>query len=89
MAQLHFPINLSRQIMCPDAVIEASNVAELLRQYFSQHPKVKSYILDDQGTVRKHVVILIDGINMRDREYLTDKLKAHSEVHVFQALSGG
>jgi molybdopterin synthase sulfur carrier subunit len=46
-------------------------------------------VLDDQGEVRQHVKVLVDGRNVKDRRKLTDRLNKDSEVYVFQALSGG
>ena len=89
MASLYFTPNLARHTECPKATLTASSVAELLERYFEQWPKVRGFVLDDQGEVRKHVKVLVDGRNLRDRRRLTDGLAANSEVHVFQALSGG
>ncbi len=89
MAHLYFPVNLSRQVECPNAEFNASTVFELLESYFQRYPKVRSYILDDQGHVRKHVSILVDGVNVKDRTELTDILTQTSQVYIFQALSGG
>lgn len=89
MAYLAFTPNLARQIACPDAEIPAATVAELLNAYFEQRPAVRGYVLDDQGAVRKHVMVLVDGLNLRDRRHLGDALTPQSEVYVFQALSGG
>jgi hypothetical protein len=72
MAQLHFPINLSRKIECPDVELDAKTVGNLFEHYFSQQPKVRSYVLDDQGVVRKYIVILIDGFNIQNRKFFTD-----------------
>ena len=47
------------------------------------------YILDDQGHLRQHVVVFIDGRRVSDRAALDDKLAPGSNVHVLQALSGG
>ena len=47
------------------------------------------FVLDDQGEVRKHIKVLVDGRNLRDRRRLSDGLAEDSEVYVFQALSGG
>jgi hypothetical protein len=58
-------------------------------RYFEQWPRVRAFVLDDQGHVRKHVKVLVDGRNVRDRARLSDPLEPDSEVHVFQALSGG
>jgi hypothetical protein len=50
---------------------------------------VRGYVLDDQGAVRHHVKIMVDGRNIRDRERQSDALAPSSRIHVFQALSGG
>tara|TARA_R110002049_G_scaffold225521_1_gene397441 strand:- start:59727 stop:59996 length:270 start_codon:yes stop_codon:yes gene_type:complete len=89
MATLYFSVNLARQVECPDLVIEASSIAELFAHYFARYPKVRSYVLDDQGAIRKHVAVIADGLNIRDRIQLSDLLNKDSEVYIFQALSGG
>jgi hypothetical protein len=89
MAHLSFTPNLARHVPCPDADIPAATAAQLFEHYFTQWPQVRSYVLDDQGVVRKHIVVLVDGLNLRDRMRLSDPLETESEVFVFQALSGG
>jgi hypothetical protein len=89
MAQLHFTQNLVRHTECPSAELAASTIGELLERYFQSWPGVRHYILDDQGEVRHHVKVLVDGANIKDRRKLTDRIKPDSEVYVFQALSGG
>ena len=89
MAHLSFTPNLARQTPCPDADIPAETMAQLLERYFDDWPEVRHYVLDDQGAVRKHIRVLVDGLNIRDREKLSDPLTKDSEVFVFQALSGG
>ena len=89
MPTLHFTHNLTRHTECPSATLDAATVAELLERYFESWPAVRGYVLDDQGEVRHHVKVLVDGLNIRDRRKLTDRIKHDSEVYVFQALSGG
>jgi hypothetical protein len=89
MAHLHFTQNLTRHTQCPTATIAAATVAELFERYFESWPGVRDYVLDNQGEVRHHVKVLVDGINLRDRRKLTDILSKDSDVYVFQALSGG
>jgi sulfur-carrier protein len=89
MARVHFTPNLSRHTDCPESELAASTLAELFEQYFDHWPNVRGFVLDDQGAVRKHVNVLVDGRNIKDRARLTDRLRPDSEVHVFQALSGG
>jgi hypothetical protein len=89
MAQLHFTQNLVRHTQCPTAELAADTVGQLLERYFESWPGVRSYVLDDQGEVRHHVKVLVDGRNIKDRRKLTDRINPTSEVYVFQALSGG
>lgn len=89
MAQLHFTQNLRRHTSCPSYSGDADTVAALLSDYFGRYPDVRGYVLDDQGHVRHHVKVLVDGVNLADRARLSDALGRDSQVHVFQALSGG
>lgn len=89
MPQLHFTQNLARHTPCPSAELTAATVGELLERYFATWPAVRGYVLDDQGEVRHHVKILVDGRNVRDRRKLSDSLNEDSQIYVFQALSGG
>lgn len=89
MPQISFTPNLSRHTECPSETHAAATVAELLECYFGHWPAVRGFVLDDQGHVRKHVKVFVDGRNLSDRRRLSDTLRPDSEVHVFQALSGG
>ena len=89
MPSVYFTPNLTRHTECPTETLPADTVAELLERYFERWPAVRGFVLDDQGEVRKHIKVLVDGRNLRDRRRLSDGLAEGSEVHVFQALSGG
>jgi hypothetical protein len=86
---IEFTPNLKRHVDCPTVELDAATVAEFLAAYFTRWPAVRGFVLDDQGAVRKHVKILVDGHNIRDRSALGDALEPASRIHVFQALSGG
>ncbi|TWU00285.1 hypothetical protein Pla108_12340 [Botrimarina colliarenosi] len=51
--------------------------------------KLKSYVLDEQGRLRRHVAVFVDGRLITDRLGLSDAVTPTSEVFVMQALSGG
>lgn len=89
MPTIEFTPNLSRHVDCPAESLEAGTIGDFLEAYFTRWPDVRSFVLDDQGAVRRHVKIMVDGQNIRDRARLTDALDASSRIHVFQALSGG
>lgn len=89
MPVVEFTPNLARQTTTAVCEVSATTVAEALREVFEKLPALRSYILDDQGEVRHHVVIFVDGATVRDRRKLSDPLRPDSEVFVMQALSGG
>lgn len=89
MATIHFTANLARQTSAPTREVPGETVREVLEGVFREVPPLRGYVLDDQGTVRRHVTVFIDGTPIADRVGLTDPLRPDSEVHVLQALSGG
>ncbi|MGK4006518.1 MoaD/ThiS family protein [Sorangium sp. So ce1036] len=89
MAQITFTRNLARHVACPELVVAGRTVREALEGYFALHPRVRGYVLDDQGALRKHVVIFVDGQQLRDRAGLSEPVQDGTSIHVMQALSGG
>ena len=69
--------------------VEADNVRELLIQVEIKFPGIKSYLLDDVGSLRKHVNIFIGENLIQDEIELADNLSSNDEIFIFQALSGG
>jgi hypothetical protein len=64
-------------------------VREVLDNVFNQNPQARSYVLDDQAALRRHMTIFVDGELVRDRVRLSDPVGQSSNIYVFQALSGG
>lgn len=89
MPQVRFTPNLRRHLVVETAEVSAATVSEALEAVFSRNPALRSYLLDDQGRVRTHVAVYVDGSPLRDRIRLADPLRPESEVQVMQALSGG
>lgn len=89
MPHVHFTRNLASQIAAPSREVEGGTVAEALHAVFAEHPKLRGYIVDEQGSLRTHVVIFVDGNAMVDRRRLSDTVHPDSEIFVMQALSGG
>ena len=89
MARVSFTANLQRHLSCPDQTVPGGTVRAVLDQVFAAELLLRSYILDDQDRLRKHVAIYINGDRLADRIALTDPVADADEVLVFQALSGG
>ena len=86
---LSFTDNLTRHLECPSAEVDGATLREALDDYFHRRPRVRGYVLDDQGGVRKHVAIFINEQLITDRQRLTDPLRDGDRIYVMQALSGG
>lgn len=89
MAHLEFTAQLHRYVDTPVLDCEAAQLGEALAQAFALNPRLRAYILDEQGHLRTHVSVFIDGHKARDRQGLSDSLGPQSRVYVLQALSGG
>ena len=70
-------------------LLGAATVAAALQAAFAREPRLRGYLLDDQGSLRRHVALFVDGVQVRDRRGLGDPLQDDSEIYVVQALSGG
>lgn len=64
-------------------------LAEMLDALSGDYPRLKDYLLDDQGRLRKHVAVFVDGVMVPREGALSRALEPSSQVYVFQALSGG
>lgn len=89
MPTVAFTHTLQRHIQAPPERVEAQTVAAALQQVFDHNPKLRGYILEDDGSVRKHIAIWVAGLPLRDRDGLSDPVAPDDEVYVMQALSGG
>lgn len=89
MASVTFTGNLTRHVDCPPVDVQGTSVRDLLTKIFAENPRLKSYVVDEQFALRKHMGIIIDGEIVKDRKGLSDPVKSNSEVFVLQALSGG
>ena len=86
MARVVFTSHLQRFVDCPEHEVGGDSLRSALAQVFAGNPRLREYILDDQGRLRKHVIVFVDGRRTRE---LNDAVSSGSQIHVLQALSGG
>ncbi len=89
MPTVHFTSNLTRHVDCPPTQVEGRTVRAALDEVFARVPRLRGYVLDDQGALRQHVNVFVNDETVRDRDRLADAVAPLDEVFVFQALSGG
>ena len=89
MPTIHLTSHLRRVAPTGPTRVEAATLGAALDAYFAAAPKARSYILDDQGRLRRHVAVFIDGELLVDKKDLGRRVAPTSEIYVMQALSGG
>ena len=89
VATVVFTPNLQRHVEAPPSDVGGATVRAVLDTVFVQNPRLRGYVLDDQGALRRHMVVFVDGQQIDDRVHLSDPVRDASEIYVMQALSGG
>lgn len=65
--------------------VGGSTLQEALDELFRVEPGVKPHLMDEQGHIRPHVSVFVDG----QRASLETPVMPASEIRVLQAVSGG
>lgn len=89
MPVVEFTPQLRRFTETPRVECGASTLRAALEAAFAANPRLRGYVLDDQGHLRPNVVVFVDGRRSTDRVALAEPLAPAARVHVMQALSGG
>jgi len=89
VARVAFTTNLQRHVACPTQEVSGSTVRAVLDAVFATNPRLRSYVLDDQNRLRRHVHIYVNESRIADSVGLTDPVRDSDEIFVFQALTGG
>ncbi len=89
MPKIAFTPALRRFLAAPAMEVEGATVGEALAAAFAVQPALRGYVLDDQGALRRHVALYVNGRPVSDRKGLGDSVGARDRIYVFQALSGG
>ena len=89
MGTVRFTANLERHLSVPPAPVEGEAVADALDAVFARNPRLRSYIVDEHGCLRRHVNVYVNDAMVADRFRLSDPVRPGDKVFIFQALSGG
>lgn len=89
MPRVEFAPALTRHVACPPQDVQAATLRGALAQSFEAAPAMRGYVLDEQGSVRKHVAVFVNARLVADRINLDVPLEAGDKVMVIQALTGG
>jgi sulfur-carrier protein len=65
--------------------VPGATVHELLRGLEELHPSVAGWILDERGTIRRHINVFVNGERVEQRAAVA----ASDRVEVLPAITGG
>lgn len=87
MAKIVFTSHLRE--VAPRGMLKAdgATVGAALEKVWARHPRLRGYVLDEQGRLRRHIAIFVDGRHLNSP--LRARIRPDSEIYVMQALSGG
>ncbi len=89
MPTIRFTRNIQRHLACPTKEVEGATVRETLESYFREHAGARGYVLDDQGRLRHHMAVFVNGHQITDRDTLADSVPQDAVIDIVQSLSGG
>ena len=89
MPRVTFTPHLQRFLDAPPVEVAGTTVAQALDAVFAANPRLRGYVVDERGHLRKHVTVFVGDSPIRDRVAMTDAVEASTEIFVLQALSGG
>jgi molybdopterin synthase sulfur carrier subunit len=67
----------------------AATLAELVERLEALHPGMRSYLLDEGGTLRAYVNVFVNAAEVRTLSGLQTRLKETDEVSILPAMAGG
>jgi molybdopterin synthase sulfur carrier subunit len=86
---VRFTSHLARHVPAATLEVPGTTVREVLDTIFASSPRLRGYLLDEQGRLRKHVGIWVDAVPIVDRIAQSDPVAPTSRLHILQLLSGG
>jgi molybdopterin converting factor small subunit len=85
MAQVMLRAPLSELCGGRNHVVEGANVRDVLVALERAHPPIAGWVLDEQGRIREHVNVFVNGIHGEERTPVGDS----DRLHVLPAITGG
>lgn len=65
--------------------VTGASVGAVIRCLEAEHPKLTGWILDEQGHIRRHVNVFVNGERMQEDAAVT----ATDRLHILPSISGG
>jgi molybdopterin converting factor small subunit len=73
----------------PELEVKGNTVKEVLQILCQNHPKLKSYVFDDQGDVREFIKIYVGDTDSIEMDLDQTKVDTDIEISIIPAIAGG
>ncbi len=87
MPLVRFTAGIERHVTCELRESPGATVREVLDHYFQKTPRPRSYVLCDQGGLRKHMTVSVSRTNQPRRIWLGTG-RAASSAQTIKAMPG-
>lgn len=67
---------------------EHQTLGDALDELWARHPALRDRVMNEQGEIRTHVNIFVNGDSVKRHEGLGTRID-DKEIHIFNAVSGG
>jgi len=85
MARVMLRAPLSELCGGRDHEIDGATVRDVLAELERAHPPIAGWVLDDQGRIREHVNVFVNGTAGEERTPVGEA----DQLHVLPAITGG
>ena len=85
MAQVMLRAPLSELCGGRSHLVAGATVRDVLLALERAHPPIAGWVLDEQGRIREHVNVFVNGVHGEERTQVAD----HDRVQVLPAITGG
>jgi molybdopterin converting factor small subunit len=66
-----------------------ATVGDALRELWQLHVGLRDRVVNEQGQLRTHVNIFVDGENIRRKQLLDTPISEQTEITILPSVSGG
>jgi len=76
---------------CSEIPVKSSptTVGEALHELWQLHIGLRDRVVNEQGQLRTHVNIFVDGENIRRKQLLDTPISGRTEITILPSVSGG
>lgn len=74
---------------CARLEVEGDTVAEVFERLFDDHAELRRLMLDETGSLRRHVHVYLDREPVRDPVRARVRLERDCEIRIVPSIAGG